>query len=251
MRQTKTIFKLIILLCCTLVSCHTSKKTSYLQNVLDKSVYEKTITPGIKFHPNDVLSIIVSSRKSEMSTPFNLSSESNSTLGYVVDTEGNIDFPVLGKIKVAGLSRVELGEELKKKLIREELIPDPLINIEILNFQVSVLGEVAAPGTFTVSGDRITILQALGKAGDLTIYGKRDNVLVQREENDMIVFHRVDLRYSTLIYSPAFYLQQNDVVYVESTNARAAQSRINENRSISLWFSLVSILTSIYMLVKI
>ena len=250
MYQTKTSFKLIILLCCTLVSCQTSKKTSYLQNVADKSIYQKENTPGIKFRPNDVLSIIVSSRKPEMSEPFNIPSGSRSTSGYLVDMEGNIDFPVIGKIKVTGLSRAQLIEELKQRLIGEDLIPDPFITIEIMNFQVSVLGEVVGPGTFTVTGDRITILQALGKAGDLTIYGKRDNVLVQREENDMIVYYRVDLRYSNLIYSPVYYLQQNDVVYVESTNARAAQSRINENRSMSMWVSLISILLSVYMFVK-
>lgn len=250
MYQTKTIFKLIIILCCTLVSCQTSKKTSYMQNVADKSIYKKTITPSIKFQPNDVIAIIVSSRKPEMSEPFNLPSESNRTLGYLVDTDGNIDFPVIGKIKIAGLTRAQLAEELKQRLIQEDLISEPFITIEILNFQVSVLGEVAAPGTFTVSGDKITIFQVLGMAGDMTIYGRRDNVLVQRQENDQIVYHRIDLRYSNLIYSPAFYLQQNDVVYVEATNARAAQSRINENRSIGLWVSLISLLISVTMFVK-
>lgn len=250
MYQIKTGFKLIILLCFAFVSCETSKKTSYLQNVADKSIYKKESTPDIKFRTNDVLSIIVSSRKPEMSEPFNLPAVSRTTSGYLVDMEGYIDFPVLGKIKVSGLSRAQLTEELKQRLISEDLIPDPIITIEILNFQISVLGEVVGPGTFIVTSDRITILQALGKAGDLTIYGKRDNVLVQREENDVIVYHRVDLRYSNLIYSPVYYLQQNDVVYVESTNARAAQSRINENRSMSMWVSLLSILFSVYVLVK-
>ena len=250
MYQIKTNFKLIILLCCISVSCQTSKQINYMQNVADRSIYKKVITQGIKFQPNDMLSIIVSSRKPEMSEPFNLPSRSQTTPGYLVDMEGNIDFPVFGKIKVAGLSQAQLAEELKQRLIREDLIPDPIITIEILNFQISVLGEVSTPGTFTVTGDRITILQALGKAGDLTIYGKRDNVLVQREENDLITYYRVDLRFANLINSPVYYLQQNDVVYVESTNARAAQSRINENRSISMWASLVSILLMTIIILK-
>ena len=250
MCQTKTCLKLIILLSCMLVSCQTSKKTSYLQNVADRSTYAKLNTPGIKFQPNDLISIIVTSRKPEMSEPFNLPSAPETTLGYLIDMKGEIDFPFIGKIKVAGLSREQLIEKIKQRLIQEDLIPDPFIIVDLLNFQVSVLGEVSSPGTFTVTGDVITILQALGRAGDLTIYGKRENVLVQREENDMIYYHRVDLRHSSLIHSPVYYLQQNDVVYVESTNARAAQSRINENRSMSMWISLVSIIMSVTLLLR-
>jgi len=185
-----------------------------------------------------------------MSEPFNLPSGPKTTLGYLVDMKGEIDFPILGKIKVAGLSREQLIERLKQRLVQEDLISEPFITVELLNFQVSVLGEVASPGTFTITGDVITILQALGKAGDLTIYGKRDNILVQREENNMIYYHRIDLRHSSLIHSPVYYLQQNDVVYVDSTNARAAQSRINENRSMSMWVSLISILLSVTMFIK-
>ena len=193
-----------------------------------------------------------------MATPFNLPfvttyaggsallpAEAPMTLGYPVDSEGYIDFPIFGKIHVAGFTRKQLAEDLKQKLIQEDLIADPIITVEILNFQISVLGEIAVPGTYIVAGDRITLFQALGKAGDLTIYGKRDNVVVQREENGMIAYYRVDLRSVSLIHSPVYYLQQNDVVYIESTNARAAQSRINENRSISLWLSLVSMLMSL------
>ena len=246
----KTNFKFIIFLCCILVSCQTSKKISYMQDAADRSVHEKMITPGISFQSNDMLSIIVSSQKPEMSEPFNLfSSVSQTTHGYLVDMEGYIDFPILGKIEVAGLSRAQLTENLKQRLIREDLIPDPIITIEILNFQISVLGEVTFPGTFTISGDRITILQALGKAGDLTIHGRRNNVLVQREEKDAITSFRVDLRSADLISSPVYYLQQNDVIYVDATGARAAQSRINENRTINILASLGSILLSMAIII--
>ena len=219
------------------------------------------INPGIKFQPKDMLSIIVSSRSPEMAKSFNLpfvttyagsdvlvSGSSQTTLGYMVDMDGNIDFPVFGKIKVSGLTCLQLAEILKLRLIREDLIADPIITIEILNFKVSVLGEVAIPGTITVRGDRITILEALSQAGDLTIQGRRHNILVLREKDGLITNYRIDLRSVDLIQSPVFNLQQNDVVYVEPTKARAAQSRINENRSLGLWMSFVSILTSLSVL---
>jgi len=262
MYQIKRSLKLIVFFCCVLTSCKTSQKITYIQDATDRSIHKKPAYSGIKFQPGDIISIIVSSRKSEMAAPFNLPfvttyagssallpSDAPMTLGYPVDSEGYIDFPIFGKIHVAGLTRKQLAEELKQRLIREDQIPDPIVTVEILNFQISVLGEVTAPGTFTVAGDRITLFQALGKAGDLTIYGKRHNVAVQREENGMIIFYRVDLRSVSLIQSPVYYLQQNDVVYVESTNARAAQSRINENRSLSLWVSFASMLMSLGMVI--
>jgi polysaccharide export outer membrane protein len=245
-----------------LVSCQTSKKTTYLQDAAEGSTHKREIKQGVRFQPNDMLSIIVSCRRPEMAAPFNLpfvttyagtstllASEAQTTLGYLVDMEGNIEFPVFGKIKVAGFTRTQLAEELKQRLIREDRVPDPIVTVEIMNFQVSVLGEVMAPGTFTVAGDRITLLQALGKAGDLTIYGKRSDVLVQREANGIAAYHRVDLRSVDLIHSPVYYLQQNDVVYVGATNARAAQSKINENRSLGMWLSLTSLLISLSVIV--
>ena len=227
----------------------------------DGSISKIDINPGIKFQPKDLLSIVVSSRKPALAASFNLPlvttyagsddllpSESRSTLGYVVDMEGNIDFPIFGKIKVSGLTRLQLAEILKQRLIREDLIADPIVTVEILNFKVSVMGEVTAPGSFTVAGDRITILEALSKAGDLTIQGKRHNVLVLREKEGLVTFNRIDLLSESLLHSPVYYLQQNDVVYVEPTKARAAQSRINENRSLSMWISFISIFTSLSVL---
>jgi polysaccharide export outer membrane protein len=155
-----------------------------------------------------------------------------------------IDFPIFGKIKVAGMTRDQLAEMLKKRLIEEDLIKDPSVIIDFMNFKVSVLGEVKTPGTFNLQSDRITLLEALGRAGDLTIYGNRENVLVRREKDGVITLHRVDLRSSEFLRSPVYYLQQNDVVYVEPNRTRSGQARINENRSMGMWISLASLLTS-------
>ena len=138
-----------------------------------------------------------------------------------------------------------MTELIKKRLIEEELIKDPIVTVQFLNFKVSVIGEVGRPGTFDISGDRITLLEALSMAGDLTIYGRRDRVAVIREKDGKrsILYH--DLRSSDIFQSPCYYLQQNDIVYVEPNNAKTGQSRINSNNSVGVWLSGVSVLASI------
>lgn len=166
-------------------------------------------------------------------------------VGYLVNQDGNIDFPILGEIHVEGLTRMQVTELIKKRLIEEELIKDPIVTVQFLNFKVSVIGEVGRPGTFDISGDRITLLEALSMAGDLTIYGRRDRVAVIREKDGKrsILYH--DLRSSDIFQSPCYYLQQNDIVYVEPNNAKTGQSRINSNNSVGVWLSGVSVLASI------
>ena len=252
--------KFIILLCCVLCSCNTSKKIVYLQDVAN-GTSEKMANDGrITVQPKDVLSIVVSSKNPELAIAFNLplmtyqaGSEMmnymQQLLGYTVDSDGYIDFPILGKLKVAGLTRIQLAEMVKKKLIQEDLIKDPVVTTAFMNFRISVLGEVRNPNMFTISEDQITILEAIGRAGDLTIYGHRENVLVQREKDGMVTFYRVDLRSEKLLKSPVFYLQQNDIVYVEPNKTMAARSRINENKSLGIWISLASLLTSMAVLI--
>lgn len=140
---------------------------------------------------------------------------------------------------------MQVTELIKKRLIEEELIKDPIVTVQFLNFKVSVIGEVGRPGTFDISGDRITLLEALSMAGDLTIYGRRDRVAVIREKDGKrsILYH--DLRSSDIFQSPCYYLQQNDIVYVEPNNAKTGQSRINSNNSVGVWLSGVSVLASI------
>ena len=241
-----------------LASCNpeTYKKINYLQDVEGDTTMPMKVNQGIIIQPQDQLSITVTSRDPKMAVPFNLTvsmfytgSELSASggqqriTGYVVDNSGDINFPSLGTVHAAGLNRWELQEMIKEKLADSGLLRDAVVTVEFLNFKVSVLGEVTAPGTYSVTGDKITILQALALARDLTIYGQRDNVHVIREQNGKRQIYTLDLTNSGIFSSPAYYLQQNDVVYVTPSKVRAGQGEINENyfKSGSFWISLASI----------
>ena len=172
-------------------------------------------------------------------------------LGYVVDNNGCIDFPVLGVLNVAGLTRWELSEMIKNRLIKDGLLTDAVVTVEFMNFKVSVLGEVNSPDTYTIQGDKVTILQALSLAGDLTIYGMRENVSVIRERDGERTFYQVNLCDVNLFKSPAYYLQQNDVIYVEPSAERARQSTIDDKnlRLTSIVISSSSMLLSLATLI--
>lgn len=252
----------MFLICCAMVSCHSTQKVIYMQDVVDGTIEEVDVNRGIVIQPKDILSIVISSQSPELVIALNLpmhsyqagsTSESGSytqrLLGYVVDMNGDIDFPIHGKINVVGKTREELSETIKEILIDKKLIMDPIVTIEFMNFRITVLGEVRNPGTILLANDRITLLEALGRAGDLTIYGKRDNVLVMREQSGEIKYYRVDLRSSSLNQSPAYYLQQNDVVYVEPNSTNAMRSEINENKSLGVLISLASLLMSLAVII--
>ena len=171
---------------------------------------------------------------------------------YTVDANGEIDFPVLGKIYVAGMKREEIAECIKNELMEENLVKDPVVTVEFANLCISVLGEVNSPGRFSIDRDKVTILDALSMAGDLTIYGNRSKVMVLRQEGDVQRVYGINLTSGEHIYtSPAYYLQQNDVVYVEPNAVKARQSTVNGNniRSTSFWISLASLLTSVAILI--
>ena len=213
-----------------LSSCGSSKKVVYLQDA-DVNMRVKTeIEYKTVIHPDDLLSIVVSCDDLESAVPFNTpmiglgrevtSSSQQIPRGYLVDKAGEIDFPVLGKLKVEGISRNELSEMLKEKL--SLYLKNPIVTIQFQNFKVTVLGEVKNPGCYHVSSERVSLLDALGMAGDLQINGKRKNVLIMREQGNEKVFARVDLTSSDYINTPFFYLQQNDVVYVEPNKGRIA-----------------------------
>lgn len=236
-------------------ACNSTKEVVYLQDVVPLKQQDIERKYEVFIHEDDLLSIMVNSKDPELALPFNMplvtyqiGSESvgqQRVLGYLVDTNGDIDFPILGKIHVAGLSRLELRDLIKEKLISGDYIKDPVVTVQFLNYKVSVMGEVARPGSFTITGDRITLLEALSMAGDLTIYGRRDRVAVIREKNGQrtILFH--DLRSSDIFTSPCYYLQQNDIVYVEPNKAKAGQRDINQNNSVSVWLSAVSVLAAV------
>ena len=222
-----------------LASCSAPKEVLYLQDIA--SIKEENIDKNYEviIHKDDLLAILVNSKDPELALPFNMpvvtyqigaqTTAQQRLLGYLVDQNGDIDFPILGKIHVEGLTRMQVTELIKQKLMSEDLIKDPIVTVQFLNFKVSVMGEVTRPGTFDISGDRITLLEALSMAGDLTIYGRRDRVAVIREKDGKrrILYH--DLRSSDIFQSPCYYLQQNDIVYVEPNKAKTGQSRINSN----------------------
>lgn len=243
----------LLLLC--LASCKSPKDVVYLQDIVPLKQEDIEQRFEVYIHEDDLLAIMVNSKDPELALPFNMpvvtyqvgsqSQPQQKVLGYLVDVNGDIDFPVLGKLHVAGLSRLQLKEMIKQKLIEEDLIKDPVVTVQFLNYKVSVMGEVARPGSFTIEGDRVTLLEALSMAGDLTIYGRRDRVAVIREKGGKrtVLFH--DLRSSDIFSSPCYYLQQNDIVYVEPNRTKAQLSGINQNNSMSVWLSAFSVLASI------
>lgn len=249
----------VLALSFVLFSCSTYKNINYIQDAEANVSQEMAINKGILIQPKDMISIVVSSRNNELAKMFNLpvanvQAGAESTVSYtpritayVVDNEGYIDFPVLGEIQVAGLNRWELAKLIKGRLISEGYLSDPVVTVQFMNFKISVLGEVSSPGTYTIDGDKITLLQAISLARDLTIFGRRDCVYVIREKDGERTTYKVDLRSVDMFDSPAYYLQQNDVVYVEPNKVRAGQSTINENnvKSVGLWVSIGSFLTTI------
>ena len=246
------------------VSCGSYKSIPYLQ---DKVVNNPEVIDrhaGIVIQPKDMLSIVVSSRTPELTPMFNLpivsyasGSEMASSAGsqkimcYSVDNDGFIDFPVLGKIKVAGKTRWECSDTIKNILIEQNYLSDPVVTVEFTNFKISVLGEVTSPGTYSVEGDKVTILQAISLAHDLTIFGKRENVSVIREQNGKRVIYEIDLTSTDIFSSPAYYLQQNDIVYVEPSKIKQRQSTVDDKslRITSIAVSSGSLLVSVATLV--
>ena len=225
-----------------LTSCGTVKDIAYFQNKVIDQPEKIDKHAGIVVQAKDMLSIIVSSRNPELVAMFNLpmvnlvagsstsSDSQQNVLGYVVDNDGNIDFPVLGTLHLAGMTRAEVAQMIKNKLVNQGLLSDAVVSVEFLNFKVSVLGEVTAPGTYNVEGDRITILQALSMARDLTIYGMRENVSVIRERDGERTIYQINLCDVDMFKSPAYYLQQNDVIYVEPSPEKARQSTIDDKK---------------------
>lgn len=253
-----------------LVACSTPARITYFQDLRPgESEQQVVAATEIKVRPGDKLSIIVNSRDPQLTQLFNLpyvgqqigqgtisaslvSNTSQGISGYTVDEEGRIDFPVLGKIEIAGKNREEIAAFIKEELLAKNLVKDPVVTVEYMNLCISVLGEVASPGRYSIDRDKVTLLDAISMAGDLTIYGKREKVLVLREENGVQRVYGVNLCSAEHLYtSPVYYLRQNDVVYVEPNNVRARQATVNGNnvRSTSFWISLASLLTTIAVLV--
>jgi polysaccharide export outer membrane protein len=247
----KVSFFLLLLLVC---SCSAYKTIPYLKDASNETI-NTTDTFEPKICINDELTILVNTTIPEAAAPFNLaimpSSVSGSTVNstqalqtYLVGTDGTINFPIIGKLQVKGKTKKELEELIKAKIYPKYITEEPVITIRYVNYKIFVLGEVVKPGSFTVTNERVTVFDALAFAGDLTIYGKRNNVLVLREnENGKKETARLNLQDKDILKSPYFYLRQNDVVYVEPNKHKANSSAISTGESISV--SVVSALVSI------
>lgn len=234
-------------------SCNTSKEILYLQDVVYDQPDTIKNTQDITLQPKDQISIVVSCKEPQLASLFNLSTAGNGTSsspsGYTLDDNGDIELPVLGNLHVGGMSKKEVSTLVKQRLVDEDYIKDPVVTVEFMNLYFSVLGEVASPGKYDITKDRINLLEALSMAGDLTITGKRNTVTVTREENNQRKIHKVDLRSKKLFESPVYYLKQNDIIYVEPNKKRSGETRNNNVKSISLWTSIVSMFTSISILI--
>jgi polysaccharide export outer membrane protein len=230
------LFNIILIITLISSSCSTYKKTVYFQDdeTIGDQVNNASFTPT--FQPDDLLSILVMSENPEDAIPFNLPvnftslSKSNngyyngipSSGGYLIDSLGNISLPIIGAIHLGSLNRMEASELIIKKL--KDYLTNPSVQISILNFKITVLGDVRSPGTFKIPNERITILEALGLAGDLNITGNRKNITLIRNEGRIEKAYRIDLTSQSIFTSSMYYLKQNDVIYVEPNRAKRLQS---------------------------
>jgi polysaccharide export outer membrane protein len=220
-------------------SCSDTKKLVYFDGVQDASLKIQEQNPIPVIQANDLLSIIISSLNPEASAIFNAPNESTPTtnqatgggnntvtVGYLVNRNGDIQFPILGQLHVEGMNKEQLTKYITQQLMDKKLLVDPIVTIRHLNYRVSVLGEVSRPGIYTAPNEKFTILEALGMAGDMTMYGKKENVLLIRETGkDEKITKRLNLNSQEILTSPFYYLRSNDVIYVEPTKDKVARER--------------------------
>lgn len=251
-------FSFLVLIIVFANSCTSPKKLIYFQGSIPNSEANKNYNPLLK--PDDLLSITIVAQDQEAIKPFNLpaytlygnniggyAQGAPTPPGYLIDADGNIDFPIIGKLKVSGLTRTAAVDLIKENL--KPYLVNPTVLIRILNYKVTVLGEVKNPGTFTIPNERVTLLEAIGIAGDLQITGRRKNVLVIRENDGKKTEYKVDLTSKDLFNSPVYYLTQNDVVYVEPNRARINSSVINPANA-GIVISAVSLIISVIVLIS-
>ena len=234
MLRTLKTFPILAIGMLLVVSCTSTRKTVYFNNVEDTSFPNPNSDKQLPIQPNDILSITVSSLNADASAAFNLQNRNTRSTtvtgsntepgGYLVDIDGNIQMPMLGTVKAAGLTKNQLRDKIVQLILSKKLLIDPIVDIRYVNYEVTVLGEVAHPTVITVPSEKISLLKAIGLAGDLTIYGKRENVLLVREENGKKVTRHIDLNSPKFFSSQYYYLQPNDVIYVSPNRAKIATS---------------------------
>ena len=247
MKKNHILLFLATVAVCLLTSCSSPKNVTYFQNreALDKAVRGYLVDARIM--PKDVLTITVSTTTPEAAKQFNLVTPTSQTQlqTYLVDNEGMINFPVIGELKLGGLTKTEAEKLIAGKIalyLTES--QNPVVTVRMSSFSISVLGEVNQPGTFTIAREKINVLEALSRAGDLTIYGVRNNVTLIREDSEGVkTYHTLDLNDANIVNSPYYYLQQNDILYVEPNKIKAQNSTIGSMTS--LWLSATGILVSV------
>ncbi len=252
----KKIFNLSVLLI-IVCSCVSKKKiTRFQYDEIDQLLVSNSYKTVFK--PDDLLQITISAQDIKSVAPFNLpfvtfSATADAAVGqpiqqsYLVDSKGEIDFPILGRLKLGGLTREKAIEMIKEKL-DPDYVKKPTINIRIINYKITVSGDVRLPGTYTIPNERITIAEAIGLAGDFNISAQRNNVKVIREENSQKKVYNINFLSNKTFTSPVYYLQQNDLIYVEPNNAKAQSAAFNQNTGLfvsigSIIISLIAVLT--------
>lgn len=254
MTKIRNIFSIMFVFTAVLIlgSCGSAKDVAYFKNSYSVDLTKSKFLYDARIMPKDVLSITVNTSDPDTSIPFNLpfptrgnSGGGSSLQTYLVDNDGYIEFPKVGMIKLGGLTKSEA-----EKLILTKIKPymsdleNPIVIVRMSNYKISVLGEVQRPGMYTVSNEKISILEALAQAGDLTIYGVRNNVkLIREDATGEKTIYVLDLNDANIINSPYYYLQQNDIIYVEPNKVKAQNSNVGSMTT--LWFSVTSILISL------
>lgn len=222
----------------TMASCRTTKNIVYFDQVKDTTFYSSGSNHSALLQPNDILSIAISSANAEASIPYNLNNNtggrattvtgsSTEAGGFLINSEGNILMPILGSVKAGGLTKTQLQENVTNLILSKKTLLNPIVEIRFLNYEVTVIGEVARPTVITVPSENISLLKALGLAGDLTIYGKRENILLIRDEAGKKKTRHIDLSSPEFFNSPYYYLQPNDVVYVAPNKTKINQANTN------------------------
>lgn len=243
---------LILGLVVMLSACDAQRRVLYLQDVESGSEIVLPDNYVIRIKPLDQITIVVNSKNPELAMPFNTSTNYNSLNGVVtntnanesslqvftVDSKGYISMPVIGDVKISGLTREEAEAKIEKMIVDGEYIADPKVNVRFANLTVSIIGEVTKPGRYNINKDQLTIFEALALAGDMTIYGNREDVAIIREKDGKSIVMKLDLRSQDIFSSPYFYIEQNDVIIVSPNKFKAATAEINQNRS--FWISLAS-----------
>ena len=249
-----------------LAGCKTQREVTYFQDLKVNSPQLIDSIGTVRMEPDDQISILVSCKEPQLaalfnlvrsqtrvgvSTPGSIINNNGDTSAYTIDGEGNIYFPVIGKLHVAGLTKQEVAELVRRSLVEAEQVQDPVVTVEFANLAFSVLGEVKNAGKYAITKNRTTLLDAISMAGDLNITGLRDSVYVIREADGKRTAYAVDLRSKDVFTSPVYYVKQNDVIYVRPNAMRAGQSTINENTfsSVGFWMSVGSFLMSLGVLV--